>query len=155
MRFKRQLMVMKSWDVCHVMTQGYVMEPSTTLLDLQKGIFDAFLPFDPPRQDEVIDKYEVYDKILSIRDNPSINWFPVPNDYNGAHGVSPLTKIDVWKNGIRFNPGNHWLRMKSKQGEDSDINYRTVLLLKSTAVLLEPLYIYRQNTSTNTDYPTT
>ena len=150
LRFEKQMEMAELTNSMHVMTQGCPFASNLSTEDLKHLLLkNQFLP------GNFVSKEETYKIISSIRDNPNINWFPVPNDREGAHGVSPLTHMETWKNGIRFHPSNMYLRMKPRQGEDSDINTRITLLLKSTIVMLEPLYYHRQNTSTNTDYQPT
>lgn len=147
LRLEKQIKASKLYSSMHVMTQGCPFDSNLTLEQLQSSFFKKEFPVG-----NIVPKEKTYEIILSIRDNQDINWFPVPNDHEGAHGVSPLTLMETWTNGIRFHPSNMYLRMKPRQGEDSDINTRITLLLKSTIVMLEPLYFHRQHTSTNTDY---
>jgi hypothetical protein len=48
---------------------------------------------------------------------------------------------------MKFLPGNMGLRVQ--RAEDSDFNTKMTLLLQKTSIVMEPLYFYRRNTSTN------
>ena len=56
---------------------------------------------------------------------------------------------EMWTKGIRFNPPGMGIRLLNS--EDSDFNARVTLATVSTTVLLEKLYLYRRNTSTNNE----
>jgi glycosyltransferase involved in cell wall biosynthesis len=62
-------------------------------------------------------------------------------------GASAMFHRNVWQLGTRFNPPDVGLRVLNS--EDSDFNFRVTINTAATSVLLEKLYCYRRNTSTN------
>ena len=64
-------------------------------------------------------------------------------------GVSGMFYKKIWDMGIRFNPPGMGLRILNS--EDSDFNARMTLFTGKTSVLVEKLYCYRRNTSTNNE----
>lgn len=93
----------------HVMTQGCPFDSKVSFEELKTTFFNREFPVG-----NFVSKEKTHEIVAAIRDNPNINWFPVPNDHEGAHGVSPLTHMETWKNGIRFHPSNMYLRMKPR-----------------------------------------
>ena len=77
---------------------------------------------------------------------PGINHYYVGPNFE-AHGASCLFYKQLWENGMKFLPGNMGLRCQ--RAEDSDFNTKMTLLLQKTSIVMEPLYFYRRNTSTN------
>jgi glycosyltransferase involved in cell wall biosynthesis len=77
---------------------------------------------------------------------PGINHYAIPSPHE-AHGATCLFYRQLWKNGMKFLPGNMGLRCQ--KAEDSDFNTKMTLLLQKTSILLEKQYLYRRNTSTN------
>lgn len=77
---------------------------------------------------------------------PGINHYFVGPNFE-AHGASCLFYKQLWENGMKFLPGNMGLRVQ--RAEDSDFNTKMTLLLQKTSIVMEPLYFYRRNTSTN------
>jgi len=51
--------------------------------------------------------------------------------------------------GMRFNPPKMGLRVLNS--EDSDFNFRVTMAFQKTSVLMEKLYCYRRDTSTNNE----
>jgi len=77
---------------------------------------------------------------------PGINHYYVGPDFE-AHGATCLFYRQLWENGIKFLPGNMGLRCV--RAEDSDFNTKMTLLFQKTSIVMEPLYFYRRNSSTN------
>jgi len=75
-----------------------------------------------------------------------INHYFVGSNFE-AHGATCLFYKQLWENGMKFLPGNMGLRVQ--RAEDSDFNTKMTLLLQKTSIVMEPLYFYRRNTSTN------
>jgi glycosyltransferase involved in cell wall biosynthesis len=77
---------------------------------------------------------------------PGINHYFVGPNFE-AHGATCLFYKQLWENGMKFLPGN--LGLRCQRAEDSDFNTKMTLLLQKTSIVMEPLYFYRRNTSTN------
>lgn len=77
---------------------------------------------------------------------PGINHYFVGPNFE-AHGATCLFYRQLWENGMKFLPGNMGLRCQ--KAEDSDFNTKMTLLLQKTSIVMETLYFYRRNTSTN------
>ncbi len=77
---------------------------------------------------------------------PGINHYFVGPNFE-AHGATCLFYKQLWENGMKFLPGNMGLRVQ--RAEDSDFNTKMTLLLQKTSIVMESLYFYRRNTSTN------
>jgi glycosyltransferase involved in cell wall biosynthesis len=92
-----------------------------------------------------IEPEEVTRMVLLGRKTPGINHYFTANFE--THGATCLFYRQLWEHGIKFLPGNMGLRIQL--AEDSDFNSKMTLLFQKTSVLLEPLYCYRRNTSTN------
>jgi glycosyltransferase involved in cell wall biosynthesis len=64
-------------------------------------------------------------------------------------GVTSMFLKPFWDLGIRFQPPG--LGLRTLLSEDSDFNFRMTTLFQRTSVTAEKLYLYRRNTSTNTE----
>ncbi|MBK22647.1 MAG: hypothetical protein CME70_01470 [Halobacteriovorax sp.] len=95
----------------------------------------------------VMDKDSVGQNVLSGFNHPQINHF-FTGDFETA-GATAMFFRNIWKLGLRFNPPESGLRVLCS--EDSDFNFRVTMLLGHTSVLMEKLYCYRRNTSTNNE----
>ena len=95
----------------------------------------------------VIDKTNVAELVISAFSHPQINHYFTGN-FETA-GVSALFIKDLWQMGFRYNPPSMGLR--TLLSEDSDFNFRITSAFKQTSVTAEKLYLYRRNTSTNSE----
>lgn len=62
-------------------------------------------------------------------------------------GSSAMFHRHVWEIGFRFNPPNMGLRLSP--GDDTDMNLRVMLSLKSSIIVLAKPYLYRRGTTTS------
>ena len=90
---------------------------------------------------------EVHKLVKYGVENKNINHY-FTNEFETA-GTSAMFVKEMWDKGIRFNPPGMGIRILNS--EDSDFNARVTLTTVSTTVLLEKLYLYRRNTSTNNE----
>jgi len=79
--------------------------------------------------------------------HPNINHY-FTGEFETA-GVTAMFLRRFWDLGLRFNPPGKGLR--TLLSEDSDFNFRMTTLFQRTSVTAEKLYLYRRNTSTNTE----
>jgi len=81
-----------------------------------------------------------------------INTHGINHYYTGEFetaGATAMFHKNIWNLGTRFNPPGAGLRVLNS--EDSDFNFRVTINTTRTSVLLEKLYCYRRNTSTNNE----
>lgn len=90
--------------------------------------------------------HEVLSNVYQGFKTPGINHYYIGAKWE-AHGATCLFYKQLWDHGMKFLPGN--LGLRCQKAEDSDFNTKVTLLLQKTSILLEPLYCYRRNTSTN------
>jgi hypothetical protein len=90
---------------------------------------------------------EVFEQAYAGFNHPNINHY-CTGDFETA-GASAMFYRGVWSLGIRFNPPGMGLRVLNS--EDSDFNFRVTMAFQKTSVLMEKLYCYRRNTSTNNE----
>ena len=100
-----------------------------------------------PKSIKFISSDSVFEMVSQGFKTPGINHY-FTGEFETA-GVSSMFLRRVWDMGIRFNPPNLGLRIR--HSEDSDFNTRLTLTLNSTTVLAETPYLYRRNTSTNSE----
>ena len=100
-----------------------------------------------PTSLNVLSKEDIFKSVLQGFQHPGCNHYFTGN-FETA-GVSAMFLRDVWNVGFRFLPPKMGLRVLLS--EDSDFNCRVTLGLKSTSILAETPYLYRRNTSTNTE----
>jgi len=90
---------------------------------------------------------EVLKHVLTGMHSPGINHY-YTGEFETA-GASAMFHKNIWNFGTRFNPPGIGLRVLNS--EDSDFNFRVTFNTTRTSVLLEKLYCYRRNTSTNNE----
>jgi len=90
---------------------------------------------------------EVLNHVYAGYHHPNVNHF-YTGDFETA-GASAMFYKDIWNMGMRFNPPKMGLRVLNS--EDSDFNFRVTMAFQKTSVLMEKLYCYRRDTSTNNE----
>jgi glycosyltransferase involved in cell wall biosynthesis len=109
----------------------------TTILEEHKPLTDI----------NIIDHETVNKAVMWGNANKAINHY-YTGEFETA-GVSAMFFKSSWNVGLRFFPPNIGLR--TMFSEDSDFNFRMTVCLASTSITAEKLYLYRRNTSTNTE----
>jgi glycosyltransferase involved in cell wall biosynthesis len=95
---------------------------------------------------KTMDHSTILKHVITGHHTPGINHYYAGPDFE-THGASCLFYKQLWSCGIKFLPGN--MDLRCKLAEDGDFNTKMTLLMQKTSVVMEPLYFYRRNTSTN------
>ena len=103
--------------------------------------------FDRKTDITVIAPESVVELVKLGASHPKINHY-YTGEFETA-GVTSMFLKPFWDLGIRFNPPENGLR--TLLSEDSDFNFRMTTLFQRTSITAEKLYLYRRNTSTNTE----
>lgn len=113
----------------------------------EEQVKNSYFSSQKPERPSVALPEQVFQSVLFGYKTNGINHY-FTGEFETA-GVSSFFMKWIWDIGIRFNPPQKGIRIL--HSEDSDFNCRVTLALKSTSLLLEKPYLYRRNTSTNSE----
>jgi len=94
----------------------------------------------------IIPKEDTFNLVSAGFKHPGINHYYTGENFESC-GASAMFYKEIWERGLKFMPPNMGLRITN--GEDSSWNSSATLLLGSTTLLTEKLYLYRRFVSTN------
>ena len=138
-RIERQLQCLLETNTSHNLWGFYNCESDDDVNEHRLKRKEGDLPI--MSSDELVQNV-----LLGIR-TPGINHY-YTGEFETA-GASAMFHRNIWNFGIRFNPPDIGLRVLNS--EDSDFNFRVTFNTARSSVLLEKLYCYRRNTSTNNE----